>query len=157
MTGAEHIQSGTGIAYRRDRVTVLLCGSGLFANGVPRKTADHDVLAEFGDLQCNQILNGLIRILDECLIQQTDAAKKFVDFSFHDFLDDVSRFTNHLCAINVPFPFNGLSGNLIPAHVQRMRSSNVECDILDEVAEILVFRHEIGFAVYFNENAYFSL
>src|SRR5580700_9451624 len=105
------------------------------ANHVTRETSDHDIFTEFGNFRSNEFVDRLIRVFDECLIEQTDTAEELVELSVYDFLGDIFRLTFHLSSKNLPFPFNRLLRNLIPTDKQRVRSSDVQRDVFDEVAE----------------------
>ena len=68
---------GSGFRSWGDSGIVCQC----FADEVARKAANNNVLAQFRDLGADQFSDRLIRILDEPLLQQTNRAIEFLQFS----------------------------------------------------------------------------
>src|SRR5215211_9262339 len=71
-----------------------------FAHGIAGETADHHVLAQLGDLGCDQFADRLIRVLDEPLLEQANRAVELVQLTFHDLREDVLRLALHLALVN---------------------------------------------------------
>ena len=54
----------------------------------------------------DEIVDRLVGILDESLLEQTNRAVKFVEFSVDNFVDDVGRFAFHLRLVNRALGFD---------------------------------------------------
>ena len=128
-----------------------------FPDRVAGKAPNDDVLADLGDLRRDQLLDRLVGILDEALFEQTDGAVKFVEFSFHDLRGHVFWFAFHLLGINRALGFNRGGRDFIATDIERLRGGDVECDVFHKRTEAIVFRDEIGLAVYLDEDADFAL
>ena len=102
-------------------------------------------------------MNGLVGILDEPLLEQTDRAVKFVEFSIDDFTDHVGRLILDLRLENGALGSHRLGGNILPADKLRLSGSDMQSDVFDEFPEIFVLGHEVGLAVHLNENPHFAL
>src|SRR4030095_15235617 len=74
------------------------CSNGLrltrkrLADEIADKTADDDVLAQFGNFRIKQILDGHIRIFNKALFEQANGVVEFVEFCFDNFVSNVVRY-----------------------------------------------------------------
>src|SRR5678815_609178 len=124
---------------------------------ITSKASDNNVLAKSRDLTCNQLVYGLIRVLNETLLHQTNCAVKLVHLPCHDLGHNVLRFSLHLCFIDRAFRVHQLFRDIFTFYEKRMGSGNMESDVLHQFAKAFILCHEIGLAIHFDQNANLAL
>src|SRR4051794_32268912 len=67
-----------------------------FADLISGEATDNDVLAQFGNLGFDEVVDRLVGILDEPLFQQANRAVKFVELAINDLADNVGRLARDL-------------------------------------------------------------
>ncbi len=97
-----------------------------FADEIARKTANHDVFAQFRDFRADQFLDRLIGILDESLLQQTNRAVKLLEFSVDNFVHHVSGLPLTWRLVNLALGFNQRCRDFLATDIERMRRGDVQ-------------------------------
>src|ERR1700730_14486854 len=143
------------ISHNRNRGRDFLAK--VFANCISSEGANNDVFAKLGNLRGYQIFDRLIRVLDKGLIQETNAAVKFVELTVDDFLDNILRLAFDLRAVDLTLFFDQLRRHLLTAYVRRMRRRDMQRQIFNKLTKIFVLGDKIGFAIHFNQHTNSSL
>src|SRR6516165_1665351 len=124
---------------------------------IANEATNNDVFPEFGNLGIQQVANRHIGILDEALLEETNTAVEFLEFAVHDFVRNVRRLALYLCLVDVAFCLDQIARHIGTVDVERMRGGDMQGDILHELSEILVSRHEISLAIHLYEHTNLAL
>src|SRR4051794_1508676 len=73
------------------------------ADEVADEAANHNIFAELGNFRVEQIADCYVGIFYESLLEQTDGAVKFLEFSVHDLIRDMRGFIFDLRFVDFAF------------------------------------------------------
>src|SRR4051794_11060795 len=121
------------------------------------ESANDNIFAELGNFCVEQVVNCDVRIFDEALLEQANRAIEFLELTFHNFVGYVSGLALHLRLIDLTLSFDEIAGNISLADVQGMSRGDMQRDVFNKLAEILVSGHKIGFTIDLDEHSDFSL
>src|SRR5581483_10294465 len=120
-----------------------------------RKTADRDVLAEFGHFLGDEVLDLQGVVLDIGLLQETGLLVKLGELTLHDLFDDVLRLFGGrgLRPVDGFFLLEHVLRHFLAADVERVGRRDLHGHLVRELLEIVRARHEIGLAVELEQDA----
>ena len=67
------------------------------------------------------------------------------------------RFVLYLCLVNSAFGFDQVTWNVGAADVERLRGSDMQCDVLHELPEVFISGYKIGLAIHLDEHTNLTL
>ncbi|VTR70656.1 hypothetical protein DESC_820016 [Desulfosarcina cetonica] len=116
---------------------------------------DGDFFAGPGNDFVKVVGNGLVRLLDVLLVQQTVFLEEFIHLALGDLFDHLFRLAHfdHLGAVDLALPVDDRLGNILGGDPHRIGGRDMHGDVSGEFAEVVGFGHEIGFAVHFHHDA----
>src|SRR5690606_37063328 len=130
-------------------------GLSYFAKRDAREFAHHDILTQTGAVFFDVFANGLVRVLDERLVQQAALGKVLAQLAFNDLLSHFSRLTfEGVAAEKLLFlGFAGFGRDVVSRNVFRIARRDVHGDVFDQVGKDLVAGNEVSLAVDLDQHA----
>src|SRR3954453_6699626 len=117
---------------------------------------DHDVLTRLrrgGSAQVLDALAAVLVLVHVLLLEQDDLLEPLAQLALGDLRADVLGLVGGLLLVDAQLGLPGLLRHVLLGHVERRGGRDVQRNVLGELLEVLVARHEVCLAVDLDEHA----